>query len=210
MLEFGKYYHIYNRANGSENLFVIDENYHFFLKKYKLYILPIADTFSYCLMPNHFHFFVRIKLIKEIIDFFESKHDHGTTAFSKVLNFGKDEKADSLFLSKQFSNLFSSYTQAFNKQQSRTGSLFQKNFKAKEVGHLGYFQHLIQYIHCNPVHHRFCDDYKDWVFSSFHALVSNSETDLDRQTVISWFGNKKNLISSHNEKVSILNSLKLE
>src|SRR5438034_1385617 len=54
-------YHIYNRAVGSDKLFIEDENYHFFLKKFSLRITVFADILAYCLMPNHFHFIIRIK-----------------------------------------------------------------------------------------------------------------------------------------------------
>ena len=60
-MEAGNFYHIYNHANGSENLFRNDENYNFFLRKWSQHIEPIADSYAYCLMPNHFHFLVRIK-----------------------------------------------------------------------------------------------------------------------------------------------------
>jgi hypothetical protein len=53
-LEPGHYYHIYNRGNNGENLFVEDENYRFFLDKYAKYCYPVFDTFSYCLLKNHF------------------------------------------------------------------------------------------------------------------------------------------------------------
>ena len=55
-------YHIYNRAHGAEYLFLNDGNYRFFLQGYRQYISPIADTFCYCLMPNHFHLMLRIKV----------------------------------------------------------------------------------------------------------------------------------------------------
>ncbi len=55
------YYHIYNHANGSDNLFLNSENYRYFLQRYATFINPIADTFAYCLMPNHIHFLIRIK-----------------------------------------------------------------------------------------------------------------------------------------------------
>ena len=66
VLETDSFYHIYNRANGNEKLFVNAGNYEYFLKRYDYYITPIADTFAYCLMPNHFHFLARIKNDKEI------------------------------------------------------------------------------------------------------------------------------------------------
>ena len=60
------FYHIYNRANGNEKLFASDDNYIYFLKQYNYYISPIAKTFAYCLMPNHFHFLVQIKPIANL------------------------------------------------------------------------------------------------------------------------------------------------
>jgi REP element-mobilizing transposase RayT len=57
----GYYYHIYNHAIGNEQVFREDKNYHFFLKKTKKYIVPVAEIYSYCLMPNHFHFLVKLK-----------------------------------------------------------------------------------------------------------------------------------------------------
>ena len=60
-LAYNCYYHIYNRGNNRENLFKQDRNYRYFLKLYAKHIEPIADTFAYCLLPNHFHLLVRIK-----------------------------------------------------------------------------------------------------------------------------------------------------
>jgi putative transposase len=47
-LEPDCFYHIYNRANGSERLFLSDDNYRFFLKKYLQCINPIVNTYCYC------------------------------------------------------------------------------------------------------------------------------------------------------------------
>jgi REP element-mobilizing transposase RayT len=55
----GHYYHIYNRGNNGENLFVEERNYPYFLQLYARHIFPIADTYAYCLMKNHFHLLVR-------------------------------------------------------------------------------------------------------------------------------------------------------
>ena len=58
--ERDKLYHVFNRTVGDELLFRSDENYRFFLSKYKLYLGRSVETISYCLLPNHFHFFVRV------------------------------------------------------------------------------------------------------------------------------------------------------
>jgi putative transposase len=60
-LEPEQYYHIYNRGNSGEPLFREARNYRYFLKLYANYIEPIAETYAYCLLGNHFHFLVRIK-----------------------------------------------------------------------------------------------------------------------------------------------------
>lgn len=108
-LESDYYYHIYNHAISKENLFLSDDNYRFFLEKYKKYIPQIAETFAYCLMPNHFHFVIRIK--------------SGPFYFSENQNLTNSEffKEESSYLSQTFGNLFNSYSKAFNKQQGRKG-----------------------------------------------------------------------------------------
>ncbi|WP_423130327.1 transposase [Gaoshiqia sp. Z1-71] len=65
-LTYGHYYHIYNRGNNSCNIFREADNYEHFLELYDKYISPVADTFAWVLMPNHFHLLVRIKEEKDI------------------------------------------------------------------------------------------------------------------------------------------------
>ncbi len=57
----GSYYHIYNRGNNGENIFHEERNYRYFLQLYLKYIFPVADTYAYCLLLNHFHLLVRIR-----------------------------------------------------------------------------------------------------------------------------------------------------
>ncbi len=61
MLQANTYYPVFNHANGFEDLFFEDRNYDFFLRKYRKYINPIADTPVWCLMPNYFHVLIRVK-----------------------------------------------------------------------------------------------------------------------------------------------------
>src|SRR5690554_5163811 len=173
MLIFEKYYHIYNHANGDENLFREQKTYEYFLEKYKKHISPIAETIAWCLMPNHFHLLVKIKTEEEIVAAFSSANSSSTfppSTFSpstfpkfqtleklgleKLKRLEKFKKLETLegksnFLSKQFANFFSSYTQSFNKVYGRRGSLFLKNFKRKEIVDENYLLNLILYIHLN-------------------------------------------------------------
>lgn len=59
-LQEGKVYHINNRGMSAE-LFFESDNYDYFMKLYGNHIDPIADTYAWCLMKNHFHFLVRYK-----------------------------------------------------------------------------------------------------------------------------------------------------
>ena len=70
-----KLYHIHNHATHNCNLFRSDENYDFFIEKYNFYINNIADTFAYCLMPNHFHLLVKIKNEEQLLAFKNQSSD---------------------------------------------------------------------------------------------------------------------------------------
>jgi REP element-mobilizing transposase RayT len=57
----GEYYHIYNRGNNKQPIFFERENYLFFLRRWRDYLLPVSQVVAYCLMPNHYHFIVYLQ-----------------------------------------------------------------------------------------------------------------------------------------------------
>jgi len=175
-LENGKYYHIYNRGINSDILFKDNDNYNYFLKLYDTHIDPIAETFAWCLMKNHFHFLIRIKEIEEI-------------------------KAEiKIQPSQSFSNLFNAYTKAFNKKYNRHGALFERPFRRKTVNYDTYFQNLIVYIHNNPVHHNICDHPLEYAWSSYLSCLSGKPTKLKRKEVIEIFDDVENFKYVHQLK----------
>lgn len=182
-LEAGKVYHIYTHANGNENLFRADENYFYFLKKYTQHIYPVAETFAYCLMPNHLHLMVRVRDKEEL--FRLSKAEGALKLDSSELDMHLQR-----FVSQQFSNLFNAYTKAYNKKYYRKGSLFVPNFHRKQVVAKAYYVKLISYIHLNPVHHGFVDDVNDWLHSSWHTYISSRPTKLARDEAQMWFNDR--------------------
>ncbi|MBD3750506.1 MAG: transposase [Sphingobacteriales bacterium] len=189
MLETSTYYHIYNHANGDDNLFREQRNYPFFLSKYHQHIDPIAETIAWCLMPNHFHLLVRIKDVAALEQDFPK--------FKTLENLDNEEKQQQLsyLLSKQFSNLFSAYSQSFNKVYQRRGSLFLKNFKRKKVDSQDYLYQLILYIHLNPIKHGFTHQLYDWKWSSVHGF-DILQTSLFKEL----FGTAENYTRAHEEK----------
>lgn len=180
----GNYYHVYNRGNNSGDLFFEEDNYRYFLKLYKKYIDPVADTFAWCLMRNHFHLLVYLKEDHEI--------NHEELTFSTI------EKPKEINHSKQFSHLFNAYTQAINKRFNRTGSLFEKPFERKKITSEDYFSNLIFYIHNNPVHHGVEKRIQDYPWSSYGILASENPTTLKRERVISFYDDVNNFVYYHN------------
>jgi len=182
-LQYGEYYHIYNRGNNRELLFREDRNYPYFMKLYRKYIAPIAETFCYCLLPNHFHILVRIR------DFEDCKED--------CQSFKDWQSYSHIYPSRAFSKLFSTYTKAFNKSYNRTGSLFEKPFKRKLIEDDRYFTSLVVYIHRNPQRHGYVSNFKDWSHSSYKVILSDKPTLLMRDTVLNWFGGRKGFEEIH-------------
>jgi REP element-mobilizing transposase RayT len=172
----GMYYHIYNRGNNRENLFLEKRNYPYFLSLYARHIEPIADTYAYCLLRNHLHVSLRIKTEEEYLK-----------QTSRVLETREVLKPKIFNPSQAFSNLFNAYAKAINKGYGRTGSLFEERFGRIPVTKDSYFTNLIFYIHYNPQKHGFVDDFRDWEWSSYHALVGTGQTKLKRDEVLNMF-----------------------
>lgn len=133
----GGYFHLYNRGNNKQPIFLDDLDYRQFLRRLstalnissprvilgsrsRLRPLP-ENAFSiicYCLMPNHFHLLVR--------------------------------QNTKLSISRLISKVSTSYAMYFNKKYQRVGSLFQDEFKSKVILDDIYLKYLSAYIHNNP------------------------------------------------------------
>ena len=189
-LAFGSYYHIYNRGINSCNLFKEKENYEYFLNLYDQYISPVAETFAWVLMPNHFHFLVRIKEESEIIS--------DLTGFQNLSGLVKLKPPH-----QHFSNLFNAYSKSVNKRYFRHGALFERPFQRKKINNADHLKQVILYIHHNPVHHNFCELMMDYPWSSYLPCISVKPTKLHRESVIGWFDNEANFKFCHNQKIEI-------
>lgn len=159
------YYHIFNRGNNKQPIFLDDDDYIQFLKRLELVMGTIPakrpftsirslpkDSFSivaYCLMNNHFHFLIR-------------------------------QNAD-VGINKLIQKVCTSYAVFFNKKYQRVGGLFQDQFKAKLIDNDVYAQYVSAYIHNNP-------NDLDYPYSSYKDIIGERKSRLiDRNIILSWF-----------------------
>ena len=172
--ESGHLYHIYNRGNNSQKIFFNRENYLFFLGKIKKHILPHADILAWCLMPTHFHLMIHVNQVHV--------ENSEQVTLSHLLT-RKRSLNDSIAI------LLRSYTRAIQKQENKTGSLFQNRTKAICLTQIDeitpawfqsnyvaiintsfpekeYPQVCFDYIHGNPVKDGLTNKSSDWEFSS--------------------------------------------
>jgi len=150
------FYHIFNRGNNRERIFIIRENYIYFLHKIEKHLLPHVHLLAYCLMPNHFHLLVY------------AMDDLNKNAISKDLQI-----------------MLRSYTRAINKQEGRIGSLFQQNTKIKSLINTDsipsnfsfddYPLTCFHYIHQNPVRAGLTARMEAWEMSSFQEYAGIRE-----------------------------------
>ncbi|NOX84400.1 MAG: hypothetical protein GXO86_00310 [Chlorobi bacterium] len=187
-LEGGNFYHIYNRGINGEDLFREEDNYGYFLKLYDKHITPVADTYAWCLMKNHFHLLVKIKSTSKNL-----------SGFEKLKNKNKTKPPH-----QHFSNLFNAYAKAINKRYNRHGSLFERPFKRKLIDTEEYLQSVVVYIHSNPVYHDFVDEITDWPWTSYSILLSSEPTNLKKDEVIEIFEDLENFKYIHQEKIDLI------
>ena len=134
-LAYGTFYHIYNRGNNHENIFVEVRNYAYFLELWWKHVSPIAETWAYCLLRNHFHIVVFIKNREGLIT--------NLTGLEDLSGFNNKKKPPHQY----FSNFFNAYSRGLNIALQRTGAVFERPFKRIPIDTESYLLSLIIYIH---------------------------------------------------------------
>jgi len=159
----GEYYHLYNRGNSKQKIFLDDQDRDRFVKL--LYLCnsrkninfrddivqkkidvwdfnrgePIVSIGAWVIMPNHFHIFATIPH-SPMSDIGKDKKDKKG---------GKSQKMNEI--SFYMKKLLTSYSKYFNKKYERTGGLFETNFKSSRTDTDEYTKYIFSYIHLNPI-----------------------------------------------------------
>jgi len=199
-------YHIYNRTNNNEKLFITNENRLFFLRKYKEILSSFTGTYCWCLLPNHFHLLIKIKTKNEIINYLQAKPQTTLTITEKkflksadLLKAGSADVTFSELIEQTFKRFFQSYALAFNKQHDRKGNLFYKPFKRVRIKKDSQFTMAVIYIHVNAAKHKLVKEFANYRWSSWQSIISSQVTSLLKDEVIDWFGNLETCLRTHKE-----------
>jgi len=137
----GEYYHIYNRGNSKQKIFLTKKDYRRFMsllygvntnERFNFYDLQkgggifsketqnkLVSIGAYCLMPNHFHILIN------------PLSEEGLSKFMQKLS--------------------TAYSMYFNETNKRTGGLFEGKFKSQHIENDRQLKYIFSYIHLNPV-----------------------------------------------------------
>jgi len=137
-------YHVINRSNARWRIFKSEKDYQNVLDSLEetLELIPIS-IYSFCIMPNHWHFAVK-------------PHKNG--------DLGK-------FFGKFTQKLTQRWHASHNTAGS--GHLFQGRFKSFLVEKDSYFFQLMIYIEANPLRAKMVKRAEDWQWSSLYLRITN-------------------------------------
>jgi hypothetical protein len=93
---------------------------------------------------------------------------------------------------------------SINKQEERKGSLMQRGVKRRIIEDEKHLLNVVAYIHTNPIHHGISTNFSEYNYSSFKIILSEGETEIKRDEVIGWFGNRKSFIEYHENLKEII------
>lgn len=181
------YYHVYNRGNNKQIIFVDDADYDYFLYLLERYLskndIPAksgvlypkfinrVEIIAYCLMPNHFHLLLYQFEITDMEMFMRS--------------------------------LTTSYSKYFNLKYRRTGSVFEGRYMAVKINSDEYLQHISRYIHQNP------DNWDTYKYSSLEYYKNNTEPYwLNSKSILDLFDSRESYIKFVAEYKEVRDGLK--
>ena len=178
-----QYYHFYNRGNNRQPVFFERENYLFFLRRFKRFVIGYVDVIAYCLMPTHYHILVRVKQALRQISEGQISEVWQTSEISTP----RQDVSKQVSLAMQKFGI--SYTKAINKRFGRVGALFQGQFQGKPVQSYNHLLNLCVYIHANPVKDGLVSLPENWEYSNYLEWMDlRAGTLVNREFIAQNFG----------------------
>jgi len=87
-------------------------------------------------------------------------------------------------LSKFVGVLFNAYVQAVNRQEGRSGTLFEGRFRHAWIDREQYLTHLCRYIHLNPVKARLVTRPEQWPYSNYLEWIGQGAGTLQDDALV--------------------------
>jgi REP-associated tyrosine transposase len=114
-------------------------------------------------------------------------------------------------IARYIQRLFNSNAQAFNKQQGRSGTLFESRAKSIWIDDEKHLIHLCRYIHLNPVVAQLVAHPQDWKFSNYLEWIGKRDgTMVDREFIRTYFENPSEYATFIETFIDIAIAAKLE
>jgi REP element-mobilizing transposase RayT len=187
----GQYYHVYNRGHNRQAIFFERENYSFFLRRVREYLVGESSASAAVSAETRLPKLRTLRLRSgQACGSLEALEVHAVVVayclmpnhFHLLVQPLDDQ------LSRRMQRLSISYTKAINKRHGRSGALYQGQFQAAHVDRDEYLLYLSRYIHLNPVEAGLVRRPEDWEFSSYREYVGLRQGTLPTpQVVLSQF-----------------------
>ena len=156
------------------------------------------ETYSWNLLPNHFHLLVKVKSFESILYFLQNKCIHELCSTEK--RFLQQKASMHQLIDNVFQRFLISYTMSFNNVHKRKGNLLHRPFKHIHVKEDQQFTQTVIYINANAQKHNIVDDFTTYKWSSYLTILSDRPTKLYRKELLTWFGGKEQFIKTLNIK----------
>jgi REP element-mobilizing transposase RayT len=194
-----EYYHIYNRSNNKELLFLDDEDRNYFLSQFNYYCTSFVEMITWNLLDNHFHFYIQVKDVNTIITYLKSKPIKDLCATE--LKFLDQKISEHKLIDNAFKRLFISYSSYFNKTHHRKGNLFHRPFKHVKTENEMQYINTILYINLNAIRHKIVSKIEDHKWSSYHGIILENQANPQYIALLKKFGGKSNFIQMIHEQI---------
>lgn len=199
------HYHIFNRGNNCELLFQSESDYSHFLDLYAIYANPFFETYSWCLMNNHFHFCIRVKSDNEFGRFDKRNRWSKDTIVKWKLHDISEIPVEMQITpnpQRMFAFMFDAYAKYLNRKYAARGVVFERSCEMKLIDSDEYLIDLICYIHNNPVKHNICKLPEQYRWSSYTEILNDNSLFCNSEKIIQLYSSKDNFIYVHQSKFS--------
>ncbi len=189
-------FHIYNRSNNKENIFVHEANHLKFLRNIERFILPFADILALNILPNHFHLIIEVKKKEDMLH-------HVSKAFvadlppicRKLVEMDENNMSD--ILENRFRSMLSGYATYYNNRTQRSGNLFHRPFCRKWIRSIEYLKRAIYYVNTNTVKHGMHTNFLDHPWTSFHWVIDGDCSLINLEKLFMYFDGHANFLQYH-------------